>query len=70
MGYGLVGYKLIPFALITVAVPAQATHTMVFDWQLGGPFSGGVRTGITPFPGSLGRRVNAYSSSSTLFTDW
>ena len=38
-----------------------------FDWQLGGPFNGGVRTGITPFPGSLGRRINAYSSSSTLF---
>jgi len=24
-----------------------------FDWQLGGPFSSGVRTGIAPFPGSL-----------------
>jgi hypothetical protein len=57
------------FALVTVAVPAQATslqQTQGFDWQLGGPFSGGVRTGIAPFPGSLGRRVNAYSSSSTL----
>jgi len=40
-----------------------------FDWQLGGPFGGGVRTGIAPFPGSLRRRVNAYSSSSTLFLD-
>jgi hypothetical protein len=53
MGYGLVGYKLIPFALITVADPAQATCLSTFDWQLGGPFSGGVRTGIAPFPGSL-----------------
>ena len=26
MGYGLTGYKLIPFALITVATPAQATN--------------------------------------------
>jgi hypothetical protein len=72
VGYGLVGAdisyrdRLIPFALVTVAAPAQATYLATFDWQLGGPFSGGVRTGITPFPGSLGRRVNAYSSSSTL----
>jgi hypothetical protein len=74
MGYGLImpittGYRLIPFTLITVAVPAQATtlhFRFGFDWQLGGPFGGGVRTGITPFPGSLGRRVNAYSSSSML----
>ena len=73
MGYGLVGAdirisdRLIPFTLVTVAVPAQANLAQDFDWQLGGPFNGGVRTGITPFPGSLGRRVNAYSSSSTLF---
>jgi len=70
--------RLIPCALVTVAIPAQATSlrqaqdfdpslVQDFDWQLGGPFSGGVRTGITPFPGSLKRRINAYSSSSTLF---
>ena len=66
LGYDLVGYRFIPFALVTVATPAQATFDQDFDWQLKGPFGGGVRTGITPFPGSLRRRVNAYSSSSTL----
>ena len=30
LGYGLVGYRLIPFALITVAVPDQATCPSVF----------------------------------------
>jgi hypothetical protein len=55
------------FALVTAAVPAQATGLdATFDWQLGGPFSDGVHTGIAPVPGSLGRRVSAYSSSSTL----
>ncbi len=53
-------YGFIPFALVTAANPAQAispllrqTQDQGFDWQLGGPFSAGVRTGITPSPGSL-----------------
>jgi hypothetical protein len=62
------------FAWITAAIPAQATRPSSFDLAkepgfrlaLRRPFNVGVRTGPTPFPGSLGRRVDVYSSSSTL----
>jgi hypothetical protein len=57
-----------PSALITVATPAQATEPSdrPFTLQLRGPFSADVRTGLSPFPRSLCRLIDAYSSSSQL----
>ncbi len=56
-----------PSTLITVAIPAQATRTFSFALQLRGPFGDDVRTGLSPYPRSLGRLIVAYSSSSKPF---
>jgi hypothetical protein len=43
LGYGLIGYRLIPFAKITVAIPAQDNYPILvgmFTLQLRGPFGG------------------------------
>lgn len=57
----------IPFAVITVALPAWATRTFSTK-QLLGPFSPRASIGISSVPDSLDLRLKAYFSSSTLFS--
>jgi hypothetical protein len=61
-----------PSTLITVATPAQATRltSRPFALQLRGPFDVHVRTGLSPFPRSLCRLIDAYSSSSQLLATY
>jgi hypothetical protein len=57
-----------PSTLITVVTPAQATEPSdrPFTLQLRGPFNVDVRTGLSPYPRSLCRLIDAYSPSSQL----
>lgn len=60
-------FPTIPFALITVATPARANQLFPFALRLREPFSVGVWAGLSPCPGSLYHRFNAYSFSSQPF---
>ena len=65
LGYGLIGYRLIPFALITVAFPAQASNR----WDVRLATLRAIQCGragqALTFPDSLCRRFGTYSSSSS-----
>ena len=50
---GTTKYWFIPFALITVAIPAQATRKSPFSLQLQGPFCADVRAEFSPIYRSL-----------------